>query len=125
MMPDPISYQQQPQAQPYIDWRYFPRPRNVNFVGLGSDQQLLNGIGLITCITAVETTGTASMSYYLRDGTDDSGTPLALIAQLAGTGISITPCAPGVYFQRGIFAQYHSGQAAISVWYIPLLEQLP
>ena len=98
-------------------------PRTVSVPGSGS-QQLMTGIGLIIQATLANTNLSTPARYRLLDGTDSTAPTLAILAAPAASGITMSPCPPGIYFGNGIYYHAELGAATVSVTYIPLTDPL-
>ena len=86
----------------------------------GATGQLMTGIGLVTAISAANTSITNATRMLLRDGIDTTGPVIAAIAAAAAQGYSLGPVEPGIYFGQGLYLQNFAGAATVTVTYIPL-----
>ena len=98
-------------------------PVTVAVAGSGS-QQIMTGIGLIIQVTFANTNLSTPARYRLLDGTDSTGPTLAILTAPAVSGITVSPCPPGIYFGNGIYYHAELGAATVSVTYIPLFYPL-
>ena len=90
-----------------------------------ASQQILTGVGFLTCASAGETTGSARALGYLHDGTDTTGQVIGVLACVSGGPAEISPASPGIYFQQGIYLEVVSGTITVSVTFEALVDQLP
>jgi len=86
--------------------------------------QLVTGIGLITCVNFLESTGNAAGAGYLWDGETGAGQLLACLGVPEGVGQTIAPAGPGIPFSRGIYLQIVNSSLSVVVTYIPFLNPL-
>lgn len=108
---------------PLIDATEAPRPRTVSST-TGASALLLQGVGLIVAITAIESTGSAGARWRVHDGTDTTGEIVAFLAAVANGSCPIAPGLPGIYFRVGLYLEAVSGAMHVSVTYLPLLSPL-
>jgi len=108
---------------PY-DITQLPPPLNVTIGGGGTPAQIVTGVGLILCISAGNTSTTALARWLLYDGTDTTGQLLACLSGAAGATVNVTPCPPGIPFNRGVFVNRPVGGFSAVMTYIPLQQPL-
>ena len=106
------------------DWNKLPAPRLLSAHNVTATQQLVTGIGLIQAVTICAESTTVPAKFYLYDGTDQTGLPLAAIQAPAGGSQGFCYGVPGLPYREGIYLRYAGGVYSYSVVYIPLLNQL-
>lgn len=74
--------------------------------------------GILVGWAAVESTGTASASFDLMDGADDSGSLLVPVTVQAGQSTSDDFTSWGVWVQRGVRVKMLSGSVRGAVYFI-------
>ena len=94
-------------------------PVTVATAGIGS-QQLVTGIGLIIAVTFVNANVSTPARSTLHDGADATGTILAILGAPASGGGSPGIAPPGIYFGTGLYYAVNTGNALMTVTYIPL-----
>lgn len=81
--------------------------------------QLFTGTGRLVDLTMVNEAATVAAKIYVRDGTDNSGPVVAVMAAAAGSGASHSPGFPGVLIRNGVHVQVVAGTVSITASLIP------
>ena len=94
-------------------------PATIKFTSSPSGQ-LITGAGLIIAITFGNFAATTAGRFYLLDGTDNTGQPIAVCAAQAGGGGSITPPPPYIPYKNGLYCFTNAGVLQATLTYLPL-----
>ena len=111
-------------VNPYAASPGMPPIVTVRAIALTGSFQLMTGAGQVIAVTAACRSTTVPATFQLCDSNSANTLQIVAIGVVPGGGFSVGPGLPGISFMIGLYLYHLSGEADITVTYIPLLQPL-